>query len=84
MVDKPPPLVRRILSTLPADGTYVGNGRLRERTGIDADTDKELIGPLRTLGYVTVGRGRGGSLAITPAGLRYLTEDRTGKRSSER
>jgi len=78
VTDRPPPLVSRLLSALPPDGTPVGNGRLREKTGIDPDTYKELAGPLRDLGYLAAGRGRGGSLAITAAGLRYLSGEDVG------
>lgn len=67
-----PPQVKAILAALPADGSFVANGRVREATGLTPDRYRELTTAMRGAGYVATGRGRGGSLAITELGLRHL------------
>jgi len=66
--------VLAVLRGLPADGTSVGNGRLRQQLGLDEGTYRQLTDALKTLGYVARGRGRGGSVALTPEGRAYLAE----------
>ena len=55
-----------ILAHLPADGTPMGNGRLRSLTGLDPDDYAAAAEELKALGLVRLGRGRGGSLALAP------------------
>lgn len=58
----------RILQALPADGTTVGNLRLREWLGLSADAYASEVARLKAGGFVVPGRGRGGSLALSPTG----------------
>ena len=67
-----PPQVKAILAALPADGSFVGNGRVREATGLAPDLYRELTAAMRGAGYIATGRGRGGSSAITELGVRHL------------
>lgn len=64
--------VNRLLSALPSDGSTVGNGRLRDELDLDFDSYQELKEALLGAGYVTSGRGRGGTLALAEEGRRYL------------
>lgn len=66
--------VLAVLRGLPADGTSVGNGRLRQQLGLDEGTYRQLTDALNSLGYVARGRGRGGSVSLTPEGRAYLAE----------
>ena len=52
-----------VLAALPADGTSVGNARLRGHLGLDAPAYRTAVGELQTAGLVRTGRGRGGTLA---------------------
>src|ERR1700674_700809 len=65
---------RSILLAIPADGSTIGNGRLRDTVGLDPDRYSELTSALKTLGLVAAGRGRGGSLALTVEGQRVRKE----------
>jgi type I restriction enzyme M protein len=58
----------RVLRALPADRTFVGNGRLRDQLGLQPERYRKAAARLKALGLVLPGRGRGGSLALTPAG----------------
>ncbi|MGH9072148.1 MAG: type I restriction-modification system subunit M, partial [Acidimicrobiales bacterium] len=66
-------LVLALLNTLPRDGATVGNGRLRQRLGLDEASYRLLTDRLKDLGWVSPGRGRGGSLAITESGRDHLS-----------
>lgn len=57
-----------IVQAMPADGSTVGNIRLRAQLGLDSERYAELTGELKALGLLAVGRGRGGSLALTANG----------------
>lgn len=46
-----------ILSHLPPDGLFLGNGRIRQATGIDPNLYRELTAALRDVGFVVTGRG---------------------------
>jgi type I restriction enzyme M protein len=63
-----------LLASLPLDGTTVGNGWLRERLGFDRDKYLQTSGKGKSAGLVVAGRGRGGSLALTELGRRWLAE----------
>ena len=67
-------LVTRLLSALPSDESTAGNGRLRAELGLDPVSYLELKDAVLGVGYVTAGRGRGGTLAIAEEGRRYLTK----------
>ena len=69
-----PPDARFILLALPADGSTMGNGRLRETVALDTDRYSEITSALKTLGLAVAGRGRGGSLALTEQGQRVRRE----------
>lgn len=62
------PVVSEILRALPSDGSTIGDGRLRDQVGLDADLYREVIGALKRLGYVIAGRGRGGFVGLTDTG----------------
>jgi len=57
-----------IIQAMPADGSSVGNIRLRARLGLDPERYVELTTELKALGLTVAGRGRGGSLALTSDG----------------
>jgi len=63
-----------IVIALPADGSNIGNPRLREQLGLATDRYTELTTALKSLGLVVAGRGRGGSLALTAAGRELRLE----------
>ena len=52
-----------VLSLLPEDGSGIGNGRLRDLSGLDEPTYDLVVLALVALGKARRGRGRGGSLA---------------------
>jgi len=58
----------KIIETLPADGSAIGNVRLRERLGLDPERYAEAAGRLKALKLAVAGRGRGGSLALSEKG----------------
>jgi type I restriction enzyme M protein len=68
------PAAVAIVTTLPADGSTVSNGRMRDLVDLDPDRYVELTANLKTLGLVQSGRGRGGSLALTEAGMALRTQ----------
>ena len=68
MAEQLPTEALQIIDALPADGSTSGNLRLRERLGLDPEHYAEATGALKALGLVAVGRGRGGSLALSEKG----------------
>ncbi|MCU1494272.1 MAG: type restriction-modification system, subunit [Acidimicrobiaceae bacterium] len=73
VTDKLSPGAEAIVRALPADGSTVGNGRLRGDLGLDSDRYTTLTDALNTIGLVVAGRGRGGSLALTAEGRTLRT-----------
>jgi len=68
MAEQLPADALKIIEALPADGSTMGNSRLRERLGLDPERYAEAAGRLKALGLAVAGRGRGGSLALSKNG----------------
>ncbi|MHB8220969.1 MAG: type I restriction-modification system subunit M [Acidimicrobiales bacterium] len=62
------PDAQAVLLALPADGSTIGNGRLRGQLSLAPERYSELTSDLKARGLVVAGRGRGGSLAPTAKG----------------
>lgn len=57
---------RELLECLPDDGTAISGGNLKWDTEFDTRTFKAAKAELKEAGLVTVGRGRGGTVARIP------------------
>jgi hypothetical protein len=65
-VDKLSPEARRLLELVPVDGDFVGNVTLKSKSGLGEkywDVRRELV----DRSFITLGKGRGGSVARTTA-----------------
>lgn len=63
----------RLLAALPLDGSFIGNGKVRSAIGMAPEAYSVRAHSLRRAGLITVGRERGGSVAITERGRGLLT-----------
>ncbi len=68
MTEKLPAEALEIIEALPADGSTLGNGRLREQLGHRPNVYRDAAVRLKDLGLVMAGRGRGGTLALSDRG----------------
>jgi type I restriction enzyme M protein len=68
MAEQLPADALKIIEALPADGSPMGNSRLREQLGLDLERYAEAAGRLKALGLAVAGLGRGGSLALSDKG----------------
>jgi len=68
MAEQLPADALKIIEALPADGSTMGNSRLREHLGLDLERYAEAAGRLKALGLAVAGLGRGGSLALSDNG----------------
>lgn len=60
---------RRILDSLPQDGTPRGNASLRAQLGLPEESYRRGLGELRAVGLLKMGPGRGGTVRrLTPGG----------------
>ena len=53
----------KVLAALPLDGSSVGGLRLRSSLDLDNDTYTRVKRELQTAGLISLGRGRGGTVA---------------------
>jgi len=56
----------RLLLALEPDGSANSNARLKKQTGLDPKLYSAAVAELKSAGLVKSGRGRGGTLALTP------------------